>query len=234
MTPARDSARKLQGCRTTRIYCRLDCAAGKRMKPQNRVYFSSSEEARASGYRACKVCNPDGPGVEPETFFVSSYDSPLGAYTLVSSSRGVVCVESAKQVEKRAIRWKREGIRLQRDGKYNTLVARELDAYFAGRLREFTVPLDLRGTPFQRQVWEALCGIPYGVTRSYGEVARALGKPKAARPVGQAIGRNPVAIIVPCHRVIGSDGGLTGYGGGLHIKTALLDLESAGQLRVSL
>ena len=225
MTRARTSSGEFQGCRTTRIYCRPDCPAGKRMKPHNRIHFSSVEEARASGYRACKVCKPDGHDVEPETFFVSSYDSPLGTYTLVSSSRGVVCVESAKQVEKRAIRWKREGIRLHRDGKYNALVARELDAYFAGRLREFTVSLDLRGTPFQRQVWEALCDIPYGVTCSYGDVARALGKPKASRPVGQAIGRNPVAIIVPCHRVIGSDGGLTGYGGGLHIKKALLDLE---------
>jgi len=225
MTTARDSVRKLQGCRTTRIYCRLDCPAGKRMKPQNRVYFGSPEEARASGYRACKVCKPDGHNVEPETFFVSSYDSPLGTYTLVSSSKGVVCVESAKEVQKRIVRWRRDGIHLRDDGEYNALVARELGAYFAGKLRQFTVPLDLRGTAFQRQVWEALCDIPYGVTCSYGDVARALGKPKASRPVGQAIGRNPVAIIVPCHRVIGSDGGLTGYGGGLHIKRALLDLE---------
>ena len=114
----------------------------------------------------------------------------------------------------------------RRTASITLLWQRELDAYFARKIRQFTVPLDLRGTVFQRQVWEILCGIPYGVTRSYREVAQALGKPKAARAVGQAIGRNPVAIIVACHRVIGSDVGLAGYGGGLHRKKALLDLES--------
>ena len=103
----------------------------------------------------------------------------------------------------------------------------QLGAYFAGRLRQFSVPLDMRGTSFQRRVWELLCDIPYGETRSYGQIAHALGRPNSARPVGQAIGRNPVAIIVPCHRVIGSNGKLTGYGGGLHKKQALLELEAA-------
>lgn len=222
------SVTMFQGCRTTRIYCRLDCPAGKRMKPENRVYFGSHEEARASGYRACKVCKPDGPDPQPEAFFVSSYNSALGTYTLVSSHRGVVCVESPGEAEKRMVRWKRDGIPLQEDGEYNAAVARELDAYFAGKLRRFTVPLDLRGTPFQRRVWELLCDIPYGETCSYRDIAQAFGNPRATRAVGQAIGRNPVAIVVPCHRVIGSDGGLTGYGGGLHRKRALLDLESGG------
>ena len=196
------------------------------MKPENRVYFSSREEARASGYRACKVCKPDGSNVEPEIFFVSSYNSPLGIYTLVSSNRGVVCVDPEERAEPHLIHWKRDGIHLRKNGKYNALLMAELKAYFAGKLRQFTVPLDLRGTLFQRKVWEVLCSIPYGVTRSYREVAEALGKPKAARGVGQAVGRNPVSIVVPCHRVIGSNGRLTGYGGGLHRKKALLDLES--------
>lgn len=164
--------------------------------------------------------------VEPETFFMSSYNSPFGTYTLVSSHQGVVCLETEKETERRLTRWKRHGIRLQRDVEYNAALARELDAYFAGKLRRFTVPLDLRGTAFQLQVWEVLCSIPYGVTRSYRDVAQALGNPKATRAVGQAIGRNPVSIVVPCHRVIGSDGRLTGYGGGLPRKRALLDLES--------
>jgi len=163
----------------------------------------------------------------PETFFVSSYDSPLGTYTLVSSHRGVVRVGPEERTERHLTRWKRNGIRLEEGSEHNTALARELDAYFAGRLRQFTVPLDLRGTDFQLRVWERLCDIPYGETRSYGEVAQAVGKPKAVRAVGQANGRNPVSIIVPCHRVIGSDGGLTGYGGGLQRKKALLDLESA-------
>ena len=227
MTIAMRSAMALQGCRTTSIYCRLACPAGKRMKPENRVYFSSHEEARASGYRACKVCKPDGQDVEPETFFVSSYDSPLGTYTLVSSHMGVICMEPAEEAGTRLIRWKRDGICLQRGGGYNSALAREIDAYFAGKLRQFTVPLDLRGTVFQLQVWEVLCSIPYGVTRSYREVAQALGNPKATRAVGQAIGSNPVSIVVPCHRIIGSDGRLTGYGGGLNRKKVLLNLEAA-------
>ncbi|TWV43562.1 methylated-DNA--[protein]-cysteine S-methyltransferase [Streptomyces misionensis] len=101
----------------------------------------------------------------------------------------------------------------------------QLTAYFAGELREFTVPLALRGTPFQRSVWEQLTRIPYGETRSYGRLAEALGKPGASRAVGLANGRNPVGIIVPCHRVVGTDGSLTGYGGGLERKRRLLDFE---------
>jgi methylated-DNA-[protein]-cysteine S-methyltransferase len=102
---------------------------------------------------------------------------------------------------------------------------RELDEYFAGTRRTFTVPLDLAGTPFQREVWRALTEIPYGATASYGELARAVGRPGAARAVGAANRRNPVAVIVPCHRVIGAGGGLTGYGLGLPRKAWLLDHE---------
>ncbi len=169
----------------------------------------------------------------PETFFVSSYNSPLGTYTLVSTHRGVIRVGPEERAERHLARWKRNGIRLEEGSEHNTALARELDAYFAGRLRKFTIPLDLRGTAFQLQVWEVLYGIPYGETRSYGEVAQAVGKPKAPRAIGGAVGSNPISIIVPCHRVIGSDGGLTGYGGGLHRKKALLDLESAPRRRNS-
>ncbi len=102
---------------------------------------------------------------------------------------------------------------------------RQLEAYFAGELTEFTLPLAPEGTGFQRSVWAALCGIPYGETISYGELARRIGKPQAVRAVGAANGQNPIAIVVPCHRVIGADGKLTGYGGGLPIKEALLALE---------
>jgi methylated-DNA-[protein]-cysteine S-methyltransferase len=103
--------------------------------------------------------------------------------------------------------------------------ADQLLAYFAGGLKEFTLPLNLVGTPFQRSVWEQLRKIPYGETRSYGDLAGALGSPKASRAVGLANGRNPVGIIVPCHRVVGADGSLTGYGGGLDRKQRLLDFE---------
>ncbi|XRQ07186.1 methylated-DNA--[protein]-cysteine S-methyltransferase [Actinomadura welshii] len=104
-------------------------------------------------------------------------------------------------------------------------VAEQLSAYFAGDLTEFDLPLALHGTPFQRRVWELLQEIPYGQTASYGELAGELGKPSASRAVGLANGRNPIGIIVPCHRVIGSTGDLTGYGGGLDRKRYLLDFE---------
>lgn len=110
-----------------------------------------------------------------------------------------------------------------------TEAARQLDAYFAGELREFDLPLRLDGTPFQRGVWEQLRRIPYGETRSYGELAEILGKPGASRAVGLANGKNPVGIIVPCHRVIGASGGLTGYGGGLDRKQRLLAFENGTQ-----
>ena len=103
---------------------------------------------------------------------------------------------------------------------------RELAEYFAGRRRSFDLSLAPRGTPFQRRVWEALRRIPYGATATYGEIARAVGSPGAVRAVGAACARNPVPIIVPCHRVIGADGTLTGYAGGLERKRALLELES--------
>jgi len=103
--------------------------------------------------------------------------------------------------------------------------ARQLAAYFAGRLRAFDLPLAAPGTDFQRTVWRALLEIPFGETRSYADIARAVGRPTAVRAVGGANGRNPIGIIVPCHRVIGKDGTLTGYAGGLDAKRALLALE---------
>ena len=103
----------------------------------------------------------------------------------------------------------------------------QLREYFAGRRRTFDLPLAPRGTPFQRTVWDALTRIPYGETVSYGELARGIGKPQASRAVGLANGANPLPIIVPCHRVIGADGSLTGFGGGLEIKRRLLALERA-------
>lgn len=109
-------------------------------------------------------------------------------------------------------------------------VSQQLAEYFAGQRSRFEVPLDLAcGTAFQQSVWQALLAIPYGGTASYGEVSRRIGKPTAVRAVGAAVGRNPVSIIVPCHRVMGTDGSLTGYAGGLHRKIALLKLEGVLQ-----
>ncbi len=105
---------------------------------------------------------------------------------------------------------------------------RQLRAYFNGALRQFTLPLDLQGTPFQLRVWRELETIPFGERRSYSDIAHAIGAPKAVRAVGAANGANPIAIVVPCHRVIGSNGKLTGYGGGLPLKKKLLELEALG------
>jgi len=104
---------------------------------------------------------------------------------------------------------------------------KQLKRYFDGDLQEFDLSLDVRGTVFQRNVWQLLSEIPYGETRTYGDIAMMLGKPKAARAVGQAVGANPISIVVPCHRIVGSDGTLTGYGGGLARKQFLLELEQA-------
>jgi methylated-DNA-[protein]-cysteine S-methyltransferase len=105
--------------------------------------------------------------------------------------------------------------------------ASQLDEYFSGKRKEFDLPLRLPGTPFQRSCWAALQSIPWGETRSYKDIAVQIGNPKAVRAVGMANNRNPIPIIVPCHRVIGSDGSLTGYGGGLHVKKCLLDIEKS-------
>lgn len=113
----------------------------------------------------------------------------------------------------------------QQDGEALAPYLAEFAAYFAGRLQRFTLPLAAHGTAFQQAVWQALCDIPYGETRSYGDIARTICKPAAVRAVGAANGRNPLSIIVPCHRVIGQNGSLTGYAGGLPIKQQLLALE---------
>ena len=107
------------------------------------------------------------------------------------------------------------------------LLKEELTGYFDGRVRTFSFPLDMRGTPFQLAVWHEICNVGYGQVRSYREIAQALGKPNAVRAVGAANGANPVPIIVPCHRIIGSDGKLVGYGGGLDMKRRLLEVEGA-------
>ncbi|MGO4463244.1 methylated-DNA--[protein]-cysteine S-methyltransferase [Streptomyces sp. M-16] len=149
--------------------------------------------------------------------------SPLGTLTLVATD-GVL---SALYMTEHRHRPGEEtfGERVPADEGPFPEVVRELTAYFAGELTEFTVPVHLEGTPFQRSVWEQLLRIPYGETWSYGRLAAELGKPNASRAVGLANGKNPVSIIVPCHRVIGASGAMTGYGGGLDRKVRLLELE---------
>ncbi|MFF2191243.1 methylated-DNA--[protein]-cysteine S-methyltransferase [Streptomyces sp. NPDC058155] len=149
-------------------------------------------------------------------------DSPYGPLTLVAAE-GVL---SALYMTEQRHRPPQETFG-EVDARPFGIVIDQLDEYFAGERTEFDVPLRLNGTPFQRSVWEQLLAIPYGETRSYGQLADALGKSGASRAVGLANGKNPVGIIVPCHRVIGSTGSLTGYGGGLDRKQRLLAFEGA-------
>lgn len=155
-----------------------------------------------------------------EAMVLSAFASPLGPLVAGATAAGV-CLLEFSEPGRRVSPAKRQ------DGAHEHLaqLEQELDEYFAGVRRGFTVTPDLAGTPFQRRVWDALCAIPYGETRSYEDVATAIGQPRAVRAVGTANGRNRIAIVIPCHRVIAKGGGIGGYGGGLDRKQYLLTLE---------
>jgi O-6-methylguanine DNA methyltransferase len=152
-----------------------------------------------------------------EPLYVTIYDSPIGPLTLVASERGLVALEFGKRKHPEA----------SEHSRHFAACRAELAEYFAGKREVFTIALDIRGTDFQKRCWAELLKIPYGQTRSYRQIAEAVGNRNAVRAVGLANGQNPIAIIVPCHRVIASDGTLCGYGGGLELKEELLRLEGA-------
>jgi O-6-methylguanine DNA methyltransferase len=158
-----------------------------------------------------------------ETLFYVRTPSPVGPLFLAASTKGLVRLEFESRMQK----LNPDTNQLHESKPALALYLRELSEYFAGERREFSLPLDLRGTRFQLACWHALLEIPYGETRSYRDIAQAIGHPHAYRAVGMSNNRNPVAIVVPCHRVIASSGSLCGYGGGLDIKRKLLDLEQA-------
>jgi methylated-DNA-[protein]-cysteine S-methyltransferase len=151
-------------------------------------------------------------------------ESPIGELTLIASEVGL-----------RRISWPHdcvaEGEHIMFDEAHPILAAasKQLQEYFAGDRRDFTIPLDLEGTDFQRAAWLALADVPYGETASYGEQAERIGRPRASRAVGAANGKNPVPIVLPCHRIVGADGSLTGFAGGLEMKERLLAHERAQQ-----
>ena len=158
-----------------------------------------------------------------ETLFCCRTSSPVGPLFLAASPTGLVRLEFEARVQN----LNPTIIRLQQSRKVLAPYLDQLNEYFAGQRREFSIPLDLRGTDFQLKCWRALLDIPYGETRSYRDLAQTIGHPTAFRAVGMSNNRNPIAIVVPCHRVIAADGSLCGYGGGLDIKRKLLDLEGA-------
>jgi O-6-methylguanine DNA methyltransferase len=177
-----------------------------------------------------------------EVLHSTTFTSPVGPLFLAASQKGLVALEfDARLPGQQTIRPNPRDLRSEHQAKASRVETvhfepsesalrpyiRELDEYFAGKRRQFDFALDLRGTEFQLACWRALVAIPYGETRTYADIARAVGKPQGFRAVGMANNRNPIAIVVPCHRVIASDGTLCGYGGGLDIKRKLLELEGA-------
>lgn len=157
------------------------------------------------------------------TLFVNTFESPVGTLTLVAGDEGLHAIEFPEN------RHQVKGREQWQSGSHRVLDAtmQQLSDYFYGKRRAFDLPLAPRGTAFQLQVWSALRDIPYGATCSYLDIARSIGKSSATRAVGAANGRNPLPIVVPCHRVIGANGALTGFGGGLPTKVFLLNLESS-------
>lgn len=160
---------------------------------------------------------------EPDPDLVSrTVPSPVGDLVVVASPQGIVAI---LWPEDRPVRAGMAGTPKPGESELLDLAEQQLTEYFAGERTTFDLPLDLRGTDFQRAVWEELRTVPYGGTVGYGELAASIGRPTAARAVGAAVGRNPVSIVVPCHRVVGADGSLTGFAGGLDAKRTLLALE---------
>ncbi|MBZ5530467.1 MAG: methylated-DNA--[protein]-cysteine S-methyltransferase [Acidobacteriia bacterium] len=157
---------------------------------------------------------------EVRTVYFSRIASPIGPLLIAATERGLCCLQFNGKMPRQA----KHEVWIESE-EHLRPYQEEIEAYFRGELRAFTCKLDLQGTAFQKKCWEALCRIPYGQTCSYAEIAEAVGRPQAFRAVGQANHNNPVAIVVPCHRVVGANGTLTGYGGGLDVKEKLLRLE---------
>jgi len=158
----------------------------------------------------------EGLARDASVVLVRSMDTPIGTLWLEANGAGLSAVAFQGPAGARS------------DDPLLREAEEQLRAYFAGELTRFELPLSPRGTEFQQRVWDAVAQVPYGETTTYSALAAAIGRPAACRAVGAANGRNPLAIVIPCHRVVGSSGGLTGYGGGLDRKRALLDLEAAG------
>lgn len=166
----------------------------------------------------------------PTTIYYDEMETPVGTLTLCATDRGLCRIEfgvfHAKEalLQQWARTWIGEYVYVQQSEKLRE-AADQLREYFAGERREFSIAYDLRGIPFQEQVWHALQNIPYGQSVSYKDIAESIGRAKAVRAVGDAINKNPLPILIPCHRVSGANGSLVGYAGGLPVKTKLVDLE---------
>jgi len=158
--------------------------------------------------------------------YVSELHSPVGTLHLASSDQGVVCISlSGKEDLLKDLERRVPDMELEENASKNKKVIRQLKEYFSGTRKDFDLPLHVMGTEFHKLVWRQLCQVPFGRTASYKEIAERIGRPKAVRAVGQANHRNPIPIIIPCHRIIGANGHLVGFGGGLDMKRFLLSHE---------
>lgn len=170
--------------------------------------------------------------------FYALLSSPIGALHAIFSHKGLLLLDFKEDERERdgLYQWRKrnpQALLNEGDDQRFAILQNSLDAYFSGSLQQFRLPLDLRGTPFQLMVWQSLLRIAYGETYSYTQQAAALGRAKAVRAVAVANARNPLSIVVPCHRVIGKDGSLTGYAGGLARKRFLLQLEKDGKIKAN-
>ena len=219
---------RLGGHRGNRVYGRLDCPGALRWIARGhyvaqRVFFADEATAVAAGYRPCAGCLPTEYRAWKDRrthMLFTTLESPFGPLVLTGDADGAITGLRFDEPSAAPATWRRD------DAAFAG-AAGQLEEYFAGTRERFDLELRLEGSPFERRVWEALQRIPHGTTTTYGALADELGAARGARAVGLANSRNPVAIVVPCHRVIGARGALTGYAGGLDRKRALLAHEGA-------
>lgn len=213
--------------RTTGVYCKPSCAA-RPARPENVAFHASREEAERAGFRPCARCRPDRTEAPLETVHFGVGISSLGALLVATSERGICAVlfgESARALEADLRRRFPQALLVRDDDALKTTLA-QASMLIDHPQANFDAVLDLRGTPFQREVWQALRAIPAGDTASYKDIAVRIGMPGASRAVAQACGANALAVVVPCHRVIRGDGALSGYRWGIERKRALLAREA--------
>lgn len=217
--------------KTTGVYCMPSCGA-RLANPKNVRFHVTSEAAEQAGFRPCKRCKPDEnsarPIRSPEEIQFAVKGSSLGPVLVAQSARGVcaMLLGADRDAQMHDLQGRFPGVMLVDGGDKVEALAARVVAYVESPGRRSDVPLDVRGTEFQRAVWQALCEIPAGSTASYTDVARRIGVPKAARAVAQACGANNLAVLIPCHRAIRSDGTLSGYHWGVERKRALLEREA--------
>ena len=227
------------GVRTTKIYCLPSCRPPRKPKPENVTFYETIDEARAAGLRACKLCKPDnyyasigqgGEEMQQErlAYMDTIMETPGPLAFAVNADCALLWLKFLDGEYTRSLEEElaHEGYTLAHDPERTAQAREELAAYCAGTRQTFDLPLVFSGSPWQKLVWQALIQIPFGETRTYGQIAAILDQPGAARAVGRANATNRLPLVVPCHRVVGTNGSLTGFGGGMHLKVRLLDHEA--------